>query len=531
MRLWQHTDLQERDNNLKKEHDPNKNYYLSENQLNFFIAKKMEGRKESSDAMFVYFTYMRACKKQKTNRPWATNTYIQRGAGIGKEKVKKCIKFLKEFNMIEHIQSKKEDGTFGKTYTQVNFISYTGKIVPYEAYKEEKNDKKNNLSGSPETGLPVNKSQVLKKEKKMLKKENKYIGESGDSPTTNSNFKFNREIEEVLSLWNKCGYTAKHKKGTKTHDKIKKYYAALRNGIFTEYCTNINTKFLNQNNIPIKKQYTHVEILQGIKNYFLQFEPGYWPYDQADKDRLTKSLLIFLYNPRSTLCPSIFLKLMHNKPEKKDTVTTLVDDKHPEVTAEYLRLLGYRKRMPTTEEQNKLIYKVSRILKKREMIVTAKYKTKYGDRTRLQLENGNFMAYMGSKNNPNNFIAQHIEFIKSLSDFIPDFKFNLGCLNTTGKIWKLFEKKYSADHLINFVLTENQEKILVSDYEGRIFREQELPNLTDEEIKQRNKKTFAKIGNPENYLGIVDMDEETEKRARENLKNDPEAQKFILPVF
>ncbi|MFA5398544.1 MAG: hypothetical protein WC346_21200, partial [Methanogenium sp.] len=112
---------------------------------------------------------------------------------------------------------------------------------------------------------------------------------------------------------------------------ISKYINLLKSGKFIEYLS-ITDSHLEKLNIPIKdkhKKFTHEEIIQGLHNYSLQFEQGYWPCTEADKMKLPKSLSSCFYNKYNQNCVSPFLKVFYNKPKKLNAEKSLPEIKDP----------------------------------------------------------------------------------------------------------------------------------------------------------------------------------------------------------
>ena len=104
----------------------------------------------------------------------------------------------------------------------------------------------------------------------------------------------------------------------------------LFKGTFTSHCTNITLPWITKSRIPPEwlnnKKWSVDEIKNAIINYSLQFKNGFWPYTEADKKKLNKDLSTFLYNSRSIMCPSVFLKMAANKPKRTEEQSYKISD-------------------------------------------------------------------------------------------------------------------------------------------------------------------------------------------------------------
>jgi len=96
----------------------------------------------------LYLFYYRTARYQKTNQPWATISFVATGLGWGTEKVAQKKQALVRLGLIEEIQEKRDDGTFGKMFIKVNYIH--GFIQPIQG-----NDRPPENTGDGKIPVPV----------------------------------------------------------------------------------------------------------------------------------------------------------------------------------------------------------------------------------------------------------------------------------------------------------------------------------------------------------------------------------------
>lgn len=87
-----------------------------------FLAKGAAGR----DALAAYQHFLYTYRKQGTNQPWATTSYLMAGLGWGRDKVKAAKTLLHEMGLIEFIQRQGPKGRLGRTYTKLNLLPNPG---------------------------------------------------------------------------------------------------------------------------------------------------------------------------------------------------------------------------------------------------------------------------------------------------------------------------------------------------------------------------------------------------------------------
>jgi hypothetical protein len=142
-----------------------------------------------------------------------------------------------------------------------------------------------------------------------------------------------KEFQKLLSFWNKQENISHHKPGTKTVADAYKYFCMLRAGTFPAIAADIAAKNKIDKSL-CKHKFTTEEIIKGIKNYLLQFEPGYWPFEPEQKKSLSKRLPDVLYNSRLA-CVSPFLKCYSNKPARQGE--TVIKNKYAQTGFELMK--------------------------------------------------------------------------------------------------------------------------------------------------------------------------------------------------
>jgi hypothetical protein len=102
-----------------------------------------------SDCVALYMFYYYTAKWQKTNKPRATNTYIQKKFGWGDKRVKRTKNILIDLGLIENVFRKNKKGKIDKWYIKVNFI--WGKEAAQSLFKrlEKRNKKTSGVKMNP----------------------------------------------------------------------------------------------------------------------------------------------------------------------------------------------------------------------------------------------------------------------------------------------------------------------------------------------------------------------------------------------
>lgn len=185
--------------------------------------------KVGQDAMNVYLRYMYVCRMQQTNSVWATDSYMMKGLGWGKEKFYKAKALLKELSLIELKKTRSDDGTLGKSYIVVKT-----KITPMECSSVPVNKRLvKPESGKQETNALTNNINAL------TNKENAYIPDSQEKPQKSIGKK-----EKYLDIW--LEYADKYSVGITKHRSISQ---------------------IHQKTVKIFDMYTEDEIRTAIDTY------------------------------------------------------------------------------------------------------------------------------------------------------------------------------------------------------------------------------------------------------------------------
>ena len=72
----------------------------------------------------LYCFYYLTARRQKTNQPWASDSYCMNGLGWSGGRFYKAKKLLLQHRFIEIVKkSRNANGTFGKTYVKVCYMS------------------------------------------------------------------------------------------------------------------------------------------------------------------------------------------------------------------------------------------------------------------------------------------------------------------------------------------------------------------------------------------------------------------------
>jgi len=83
---------------------------------------RRQGGKNWADLLSLYVFYYYQARRQKTNRPWATNLYVTKGFHWGESKLKDRKAKLVSLGLIENIKLKRKNKMFGKSVVQVNYV-------------------------------------------------------------------------------------------------------------------------------------------------------------------------------------------------------------------------------------------------------------------------------------------------------------------------------------------------------------------------------------------------------------------------
>jgi hypothetical protein len=178
-----------------------------------------------------------------------------------------------------------------------------------ESPKVDSDSSKKNPSKLKER-IDLNKKENTPKKRKILLSD--YFPIENDDP-------IKIEFKELILWCNKTGFLTNQKIDKPTQSLYSAFlsFRSMRNGTFSIHASNINAwKFPLPKECLNGKIYSVEEIKEIIMKYGLQFQAGYWPFTQREKDNLAKTLDQILYSPFNKECPSPFLKVMIQPPKK-----------------------------------------------------------------------------------------------------------------------------------------------------------------------------------------------------------------------
>jgi hypothetical protein len=90
--------------------------------------------KAGDDALSVYLHLLWSYRRQKTNRVWANNSYLQKGLDIGERRLEYAKALLCRMRLITKVHSRDAKGrmTKGKAYLQLNIVLNPGASISAE---------------------------------------------------------------------------------------------------------------------------------------------------------------------------------------------------------------------------------------------------------------------------------------------------------------------------------------------------------------------------------------------------------------
>ena len=149
-----------------------------------FLIDRLLATGDYSNLISLYLFYYRTARYQKTNQPWATISFVAKGMSWGVEKVSQKKQALIKLGLIEEIQGKREDGTFGKLFIKVNYIH--GLIPPPPG-----NDRDRENTGGGKNPVPVESG------------GNALSGERGNAKEEPESDSKRIPNQDILKIWNR----------------------------------------------------------------------------------------------------------------------------------------------------------------------------------------------------------------------------------------------------------------------------------------------------------------------------------------
>lgn len=190
------------------------------------------------DALIIYLHLMFTARIQKTNQVWAKNVYLRECIEWGEKRLKKAKKLLVDLGLIEYIQNKKEDGTFGEFYIKVKT-----RTTPFEIKSIDNPDVSSTATGGSFTALPENRTHG--DDQQMLKRTSKCLNEQVNA--------YNTFYETIFNYWKQFPMLQQHKSITTLKRKFTK---TKIKEILEEYTTEeIKKAIYNYNTILAEEQY------------------------------------------------------------------------------------------------------------------------------------------------------------------------------------------------------------------------------------------------------------------------------------
>ncbi len=83
-----------------------------------FLAKGKAGR----DGLLVYLHLLYTYRRQGTNQPWATKSYLEQGLRMGHRRISIARSLLSEMGLIGYVRDRSSGGRLGKVYTRLNLV-------------------------------------------------------------------------------------------------------------------------------------------------------------------------------------------------------------------------------------------------------------------------------------------------------------------------------------------------------------------------------------------------------------------------
>jgi hypothetical protein len=400
-----------------------------------------------SELISLYTFYYYTSKWQKTNQPYCTDAYCQKGLHWGYEKFLKAKNKLIELGIIEQIKAR-EKGKFIGFYIKLNYIFKNKTIKEIEPVLLKPSTGKqsiNALSDINLNALSVSKDNISSKElnnafslKNKLKKQ----------PSIDKEF-----IEPFIKEWNNTSSKLPNKHNIDNISKtiIKSYHKikALKDGSFIKKY-NIPEKEIKDNNydlLELNNGLSDERIKEGIKNSLLQFENNYYPFTEIEKSKmLPKTLSDTLYNeiPNTNL-KSIFLKCLYNKPISRNIQIKKHKEKYPEIVNKYCLEFNVEKSDELIDFVNNIVLEHSKIINQSIVYQGKKYK-------RIDIDmRADTTVHL---NDLTGFINKHICFLQDIrnrkEDFILDWKnFKVGSY-----WWKAFKNNLEKELDTDFYLKD-----------------------------------------------------------------------------
>jgi len=118
--------------------------------------------KDKADMLFLYCFYYEQGRRQKTNQPWATDTFTMKGTGWGPHRFYRIKKKLLSGGFIEVVVKKDDKGKVTKWYTKINYMSHTS--------QNSKSGQEPRLADSPV--VEERQTNALRHQEEMLKDSN-----------------------------------------------------------------------------------------------------------------------------------------------------------------------------------------------------------------------------------------------------------------------------------------------------------------------------------------------------------------------
>lgn len=348
-----------------------------------------------SDLISLYTFYYYTSKWQKTNQPYCTDSYCQKGLHWGYDKFIKAKKKLFELKLIEQVINR-INGKFEGYYIKLNFIfkketvkDIINKPVPLKHSTDKQST--NALSDINLNALSTN----------ILSKDNKEINlfdflQLNFSPIKDKLIKYFDLYKEIHPLANKEKFFKKEK-----IDYINRLCGYILNGFPKNKFNNIKT-FIKENNIlydpDIGLSGDLNKLNDLLDNALLSLNVNYTP---SDKVNITSNFAEFLMNDFTGF--SYFFQYGFNPPKllKDEIKEKKVKDKYPEYTNIFMNVLNINK-------NNDLVMFVNQLVKKNQEIknYTFEYnKVKY-KRDQLEPLNNNDQDYNNYIRNTDGFVNQ-----------------------------------------------------------------------------------------------------------------------------
>lgn len=479
---------------MKQNFIENELIILTKQTLDIFLKEN-----NPADLIALYTFYYYTAKWQNTNQAYCTDAYCQKGLHWGYERLNKAKKKLIEFELIEQIINKKKNGKIEGFYIKVNYIfkKKTEKNdLPLHLKPSTRNESINALSTNNKNALSTNNNSVSDEEDfsnekshhqentdkyNSLKDKQKKHSISSKLDKTNTpknkyilNKNQKNKIFPIIEIWNKNNNTSNHSvnRNSKVLFKIYNYIESLMDGSFIKNY-NIPSEFLTKikaDRSELKKGLSINRIIEGINNYLLEFESGYYPFSKKEKDKLPKSLEHILYNLYNG-CISIFLKVLYSPPKFVDDMVSMKKDKYPKITKLYLgKFLEKDENELSILEKNKLIKNVNEIVQEYKDICGFKIKVDGKNIKRSEIETSNFHVNLGNyEDEPYCFVSNHIEYLNSQKKYNTKFNVDIDRLKVNGYWWRMFEKWYKKTFNIVFSPDSGYLEIKARNFLGNVF--------------------------------------------------------------